>query len=213
MDKKKPIGYTKEQTTSMKNLIERTQEKAGDYVGSGTVTMVPKKKKKMKRMQMGGKVMNPALAASMYGTSPRGSGPNDGGPAPTAGSVGAVKTPVRGPAMPVRGGGGVPLQGRGGALMQPRPGMVKGPGGMRFEGKPGPVRGPAMPYGGMGGPVKTGLGRTAMRGGGLARKGVGMALAKGGIVKAPARSYRDMRAGAGSGVGRIQKTKIAGRGR
>lgn len=53
----------------------------------------------------------------------------------------------------------------------------------------------------------------AMRGGGLARKGVGVALAKGGIVKAPARSYKDMRAGAGSGVGRIQKTKIAGRGR
>lgn len=53
----------------------------------------------------------------------------------------------------------------------------------------------------------------AMRGGGLARKGVGIALAKGGIVKAPARSYKDMRAGAGSGVGRIQKTKIAGRGR
>lgn len=47
-----------------------------------------------------------------------------------------------------------------------------------------------------------------MKGGGLARKGVGMALASGGIVKAPARSYKDMRAGAGSGVGRIQKTKI-----
>lgn len=52
-----------------------------------------------------------------------------------------------------------------------------------------------------------------MRGGGLAHKGVGMALAKGGIVKAPAKSYKDMRAGAGSGVGRIQKAKIAGRGR
>ena len=56
-------------------------------------------------------------------------------------------------------------------------------------------------------------GKKKMRGGGLARKGVGMAMAKGGIVKAPARSYKDMRAGAGSGVGRIQKTKIAGRGR
>lgn len=30
----------------------------------------------------------------------------------------------------------------------------------------------------------------------------------GGIVGAPARSHKDMRAGAGSGVGRIQKTKI-----
>lgn len=47
-----------------------------------------------------------------------------------------------------------------------------------------------------------------MRGGGLARKGVGMALASGGIVNKPARSARDMKAGAGSGVGRIQKTKI-----
>lgn len=56
-------------------------------------------------------------------------------------------------------------------------------------------------------------GKKKMRGGGLARKGVGMSMAKGGIVKAPARSYKDMRAGAGSGVGRIQKTKIAGRGR
>lgn len=56
-------------------------------------------------------------------------------------------------------------------------------------------------------------GKKTMRGGGLARKGVGMALAKGGIVNAPAKSYKDMRAGAGSGVGRIQKMKIAGRGR
>ena len=38
-------------------------------------------------------------------------------------------------------------------------------------------------------------------------------MAAGGIVGAPARSYRDMRAGAGGGTGRIQKTKIAGRGR
>lgn len=50
--------------------------------------------------------------------------------------------------------------------------------------------------------------KKAMRGGGLARKGVGASFAKGGIVKAPARSYKDMKAGAGSGVGRIQKTKI-----
>lgn len=38
-------------------------------------------------------------------------------------------------------------------------------------------------------------------------------MASGGIVGKPARSYRDMKAGAGSGVGRIQKTKIASRGR
>lgn len=35
-----------------------------------------------------------------------------------------------------------------------------------------------------------------------------MRYAGGGIIGAPARSHRDMRAGAGSGVGRIQKTKI-----
>jgi hypothetical protein len=54
MDKKKPIGYTSEQRKSMKTLIERTQKDTGDYVGSGTVTEVPKKKKKMKRMMNGG---------------------------------------------------------------------------------------------------------------------------------------------------------------
>lgn len=34
-------------------------------------------------------------------------------------------------------------------------------------------------------------------------------MAAGGIVGKPARSHKDMKAGAGSGVGRIQKTKIA----
>lgn len=38
-------------------------------------------------------------------------------------------------------------------------------------------------------------------------------MASGGIVGKPARSYKDMKAGAGSGVGRIQKSKIASRGR
>lgn len=33
-------------------------------------------------------------------------------------------------------------------------------------------------------------------------------MAKGGIVGKPAKSYKDMKAGAGSGVGRIQKMKI-----
>lgn len=33
-------------------------------------------------------------------------------------------------------------------------------------------------------------------------------MARGGIIGKPARSARDMKAGAGSGVGRVQKTKI-----
>jgi hypothetical protein len=76
-------------------------------------------------------------------------------------------------AMPVRGGGGVPLQGPGGVVIKPRPGMTKGMG--RFGGKPG-------------------MDRDVMRGGGLARKGVGMAMAKGGMVR-------------GSGCAKRGKTK------
>jgi hypothetical protein len=54
---------------------------------------------------------------------------------------------------------------------------------------------------------------TTMRGDGIG-KGGGFrpttirGYKAGGIVGAPARSHKDMRAGAGSGVGRIQKTKI-----
>lgn len=44
--------------------------------------------------------------------------------------------------------------------------------------------------------------------GGLRALGV-KGFKAGGIVGKPARSYKDMKAGAGSGVGRIQKTKIA----
>ena len=232
MNKKKPIGYTKEQTKSMKALIERTQEKAGDYVGSGTVTTVPKKKKKMKRMMdggmanaMSGRMMNPALAASMQPTSPRGMGTNDGGPAPASmGGLGTVKTPVRGPAMPNggMGGPGKPMTDLSPSQSLPS-NAVKGPGGIRLEGKPGPVRGGGgVPVQGPGGAVippsrpegpkrpgfnkispsmrerlkgrmsRSGKGaeypgmpkKRAMKGGGLARKGVGMALAKGGLVKA-----------------------------
>jgi len=286
MNKKKPIGYSKKDTSEMKALIERTAPKSGDYVGSGTVTTVPKKKKKMKRMMdggmanaMSGRMMNPALAASMQPTSPRGTGTNDGGPAPSSmgglgtvktpvrgtgtndggpapsstGSLGAVKTPVRGPAQSLPPGavrgpdGGIRLEGKPGPVRGPAqslpPGAVRGPdGGIRLEGKPGPVRGPGM-GGGMGapdyttmpirggggvpvqgpggvvippsrpkGPKRPGFGKIfpkmrqrleermgrsgkgaeypgmpkkrGMKGGGLARKGVGMALAKGGLVKA-----------------------------
>ena len=111
--KKKPIGYGKKDRDEMKALIERTEPKSGDYVGSGTVTEEPKKKKKMKRMQMGG----------MAGTVPM--------------------------VMPANLDA---LRRRNMAAPMPRLGMMAD--------------------------------RRMMRGGGLARKGVGMAMAKGGLVKA-----------------------------
>jgi hypothetical protein len=131
-------------------------------------------KKKMKRMQMGGMAMPT-----------RGTMPNERG------------------AMPVRGGGGVPLQGPGGVIVKPPvPEMKPRPVG------PGPILGggKGSEYPGMqkimadrmgnaegGGPFR-GMMRDrmsammerkrGMKGGGLARKGVGMALAKGGLVNA-----------------------------
>ena len=52
----------------------------------------------------------------------------------------------------------------------------------------------------------TGRAVNAVTGGAVGR--AANRLKAGGIVGAPARSHKDMRAGAGSGVGRIQKTKI-----
>jgi hypothetical protein len=88
MHKKKPIGYSKKDTSEMKALIERTEPKSGDYVGSGTVTTVPKKKKKMKRMMDGGM----ANAMMQRGTQPNERGPIKGAPDYTT--------------MPIRGPGG-----------------------------------------------------------------------------------------------------------
>lgn len=141
---KKPIGYSKKDRDEMKTLIERTEPKSGDYVGSGTVTTVPKKKK-MKRMQMGGMAMPT-----------RGTMPNERG------------------AMPIRGGGGVPLQGPGGVMVEPPRTETK-----PRPASPGPIRG--MMRDRMAAMMTR---KRGMKGGGLARKGVGMALAKGGLVNA-----------------------------
>lgn len=187
---KKPIGYSKKDRDEMKTLIERTEPKSGDYVGSGTVTQVPKKKK-MKRMQMGGMAMPT-----------RGTMPNERG------------------AMPVRGGGGVPLQGPGGVMVRPprnetklrpvSPGpILDGGKGSEYPGMPKimadrmvrPPRSETNPRsdrpsikGKSMRDLRVGVGPLSlmdrvkaargMKGGGLARKGVGMALAKGGLVNA-----------------------------
>jgi hypothetical protein len=168
MNKKKPIGYSKKDTSEMKALIERTEPKSGDYVGSGTVTEVPKKKKKMKRMMDGGM----ANAMMQRGTQPNERGPIKGVPDYTT--------------MPIRGGGGVPVQGPGGVVVPPmRPEGKKIPGEMRnrlmgMMSRPGKgSESPGMPK--MGGMMAR---KAGMKGGGLARKGVGQALAKGGLVKA-----------------------------
>jgi len=175
MDKKKPIGYSKKDTSEMKALIERTEPKSGDYVGSGTVTEVPKKKKKMKRMMDGGM----ANAMMQRGTQPNERGPIKGAPDYTT-------MPIRGPGGRIRGGGGVPVQGPGGVVVPPmRPEGKKIPGQIRdrlmgMMGQAGKgAEYPGMPK--MGGMMAR---KAGMKGGGLARKGVGMALAKGGLVKA-----------------------------
>ena len=175
MDKKKPIGYSKKDTSEMKALIERTEPKSGDYVGSGTVTTVPKKKKKMKRMMDGG------MAHTMSGNPGKGS---------------------EGPGMPKTGGMARDarmikrIQEKFGKMSSRFPGYkpeLASPVDTRDELKsyrmglgdyrranPGikPVRGP-LPA-----PPAIPPNQPTMKGGGLARKGVGQALAKGGLVKA-----------------------------
>lgn len=135
--KKKPIGYTAEQTKSMKKLIERTEPKSGDYVGSGTVTEVPKKKKPKRMMDGGRVVMGVPMTPSSRGNIRRKAGQ-------AGGMIGRAIAPGQMPgAMPVRTAGGL--------------GTMASQSAMR---------------------------KAMMRGGGLARKGVGQALAAGGAVRA-----------------------------
>jgi len=198
MKKKKPIGYTNEQTQSMKTLVERTQKDAGDYVGSGTVTQAPKKKK-MKRMmdggmagmadKMGRKLSGQAMGPDrnldgMKRTMPMPMPKTDGMkrtmpmpmPRPKVGRPGGpatipdMRTPPRTPPV------GMPMtSSQTGSVAGVSPTtsrMISG----------GSAPGEMMQRQVMrkGGAVKS----KQMRGGGLARKGVGMALAKGGMVKA-----------------------------
>ena len=222
MTKKKPIGYTKQQTQSMKTLVERTQKDAGDYVGSGTVTRAPKKK--MKRMMNGGmaniadKIRNKLRGEPRYETMPI--DPFKKAPRPV-GDTGAVtkpaipgmKNPTRPMTSKVPGGPATIEDMRIPPSMRPtRPMTSKVPGGPVIipDRRTPPVATPmtssqigsvagvtpttSRMIGGGSVPGETlqrqvmrkgGAVRSKeMRGGGLARKGVGMALAKGGMVKA-----------------------------
>lgn len=145
----------------------------------------------MKRMQMGGmaqgRLANPAIT---------------GRPNPVVGP-GDVPVSISGPTAvrpePVSGGWTKPMGGNKGPV-RPDPvdsRYIKTPYGTRLEGKP-----PPQPVRGGGGvPVQGPMGRPlygkgserpgmpkkrkyGMKGGGLARKGVGVALARGGLVKA-----------------------------
>lgn len=155
---KKPIGYSKKDRDEMRTLIERTEPNSGDYVGSGTVTEVPKKKK-MKRMQMGGMAMPTRDAMRDEKMKKR-----------------VVKKYDR---MSSRFPGYKP------DLASPvdtREELQTYRQGLRDYRKANPGVKPARPMR----PVVPVIpsNQPAMKGGGLARKGVGMAMAKGGLVKA-----------------------------
>lgn len=115
----------------------------------------------------------------------RGYGPNDGGPLPRPG-IGGPKTPVGGVKGIVKDSG-YSGYGYGPA---PRPKMSAADALALREKTAGPMPAPGMKHGGKvkskgmrgGGLARKGVGM-ALRGGGLARKGVGMALAKGGLAK------------------------------
>lgn len=172
-------GYTKEQRSALKRLLEMIQPDAGDYIGEGIVETIKK----------------PAVKKRGGGLARRGKGMAlaDGGP---------VSRNMARP-VPAGGKGGAPMSG----ASQSRPVPAGGNGGPSVAiGRPtGPMARPGGSYGAPNNKQPTGGPRPRPGGMGLSRP---MGMAKGGIVGRPARSYRDMKAGAGSGVGRVQKTKI-----
>lgn len=140
---------------------ERKEYKGGKYMGGPAEEKA--EKKKGKRMFMGGAAIRDAV--SRYG--------NKMGPAPRSGaampSVSMQDMGVRDrrPAPPVMRP--LPLPDASNPPVgAPRPPVLAGL-------PPGAVAKPAM--------AKPAMAKRAMRGGGLAKKGVGQALAKGGLVK------------------------------
>jgi len=184
-------GYTAKDRKAIRSLIEELADPHSvDVTGGSSVTVIKKPKK---RMAAGGSV---GPGGGMMG------GSGSGGSARTAPSSGGRTTSSsagggRGPSSPSRGGGS----------------------GGRPGGNPSGSRTPSPPTKGggkYGADLSKSFGRNwadntytgrAFSAGARAIGAKGFAA--GGIVGRPARSYKDMKAGAGSGVGRIQKTKIA----
>jgi hypothetical protein len=188
-------GYTEKERKGLRKLIEEVADPyAGDVTGGSSVTVV---KKKVKKMARGGDVGIGRRGGDV------GAGRRGGG-----GGMGFKAMKAPGSGADYFGGGGMDRSGRYGGRLKAG-GMVGG--GARDSGQAG------SGYGG--GPsrgqysTRSMPSRPASSGFSGGRPGSGMGVKayrykSGGIVGAPARSHRDMRAGAGSGVGRIQKTKI-----
>lgn len=229
-------GYTAKDRKAIRSLIEELADPHSvDVTGGSSVTVVKEPKK---RMAAGGSV-GPGggmMGGSGSGGSAR-TAPSSGGRTTSSRAVGGrgPASPSRGGgggADAGRGGGdrsisvspsprerSTPQSATGKSVgyggRKPGPEGASRPGSTGVGGRP-PQAKPNLPAA-FGGPSRTNNSIAA----GIARAGrslgnaVGSAqrgpsgMATGGIVGRPARSYHDMKAGAGSGVGRIQKTKIA----
>ena len=195
--KKKGVGYSAEDRKSMKVLIERTQPDAGDYVGSGTVTKVPKK---VKRMSDGGEVA--VGSAKMHHSGRKGGNAVKHDRGEMREGMMARRDEMMKRIEERRAMRGKMREERREEMMkrrESRPAIapeqrdamraqmmqkMQGIGNRVRERISGAIpkigAGPQMTQPGFPVPAP----KPAMRGGGLARKGVGMALAKGGLAKA-----------------------------
>jgi hypothetical protein len=201
---KKEKGYTAKERKGLQSLIEELADPyAGDVTGGSSVTSTKKSKK---RMPGGGLVSGPGSSQRTQPSSPSG---KFGGRAP-GGTVSKAYSGVSGAAGAAKGAygtaKGATRYASGGSVESSKSGAAGVPSSFsrrKATGVSPPARG-----GQSGGMVDLGrkIANTYNRTGvfGAPRK-----YASGGIVGRPARSYRDMKAGAGSGVGRLQKTKIA----
>jgi hypothetical protein len=182
-------GYTAKDRKAIRSLIEELADPHSvDVTGGSSVTVIKKPKK---RMAAGGSV---GPGGGMMG------GSGSGGSARTAPSSGGRTTSSS------AGGGRGPVGGRGrdsGRASANSPSSSPSSNASKGGGKYGADLSKSF---GRNWADNTYTGRAFSAG----ARALGMkGYADGGIVGRPARSYRDMKAGAGSGVGRLQKTKIA----